>query len=154
MIGVIPNAVVAWYDWDDRDYAHIEHLVTRNITKDDWVFCDWGAYYPAKQIASEVFTQPGPRPWANAQQFGDDAKGRISVLIVKPSRLPQVVSIIGGNWEPTGDGFVPARSNTSPVYLVKAFDFGYLATPNYDYRVYRRVAAGAELPKVKNVSPR
>jgi hypothetical protein len=47
-----------FFKWERGDYSKAEKFVIKNVTKDDVVFCDEQAYYPAKIHAKKIFLPP------------------------------------------------------------------------------------------------
>lgn len=129
LVGLPLHLALAAYDWGDRDYAPVEALSGRNVTKTDWVFCDFGAYYAVKKRAAVVILPP----YLNV--IPSYEKERISVLIINPGALETVRRKLGGEWYDTGDGISPEVEGLFgfPIQV------GLLTLPKYKLRVFRRV---------------
>lgn len=128
LAGVGLHAVTAAYDWPERDYGHVEKLVTENVSASDVMYGEFATYYAAKSRAAKVF-MPFYLP-----AFRPDEKAEVSVLVIYPSSLAEVTNLIGGAWVDTGRGHTPRRA---PLFGAE-WGMGFLGVPDYRLEVYRR----------------
>jgi hypothetical protein len=128
VIGLPLHLALAAYDWNDRDYAPVERLAERNVTKEDWILCDYGAYYAVKKRAAVAFLPQ------YLYVIPPQETERISTLIIGPGSLEQVKRTLGGEWYDTGDGISPEVEGLFgfPIRV------GLLTLPKYKLRVFRR----------------
>jgi hypothetical protein len=107
-VGLPLRLLVIGMEWRQRDYAQVETFVTQTISSNDWVYCDFPAYYPAKTTAAMVFLP--------TYQLSKEDKAKINVLVIDPDDRTSVVKNIGGNWAATGaaldSGAAPNRKTS------------------------------------------
>ena len=89
-VGLPLRLLVIGLEWRQRDYSQVVSYVTHNVSSNDWVYCDFPAYYPAKTAAAMIFLQ--------GYQLSIDEKSRISALVIDPDDFATNVKEIGGNW--------------------------------------------------------
>jgi hypothetical protein len=121
-----------FFKWERADYSKVEEFVVQNITKDDVVFCDEQAYYPAKIHAKKIFLPP------YLKFISPTEKESISVLIISPdssisfnnSRISfnDIPKLIGGQWE------LKNSINQSP-----SNSFNIAKVRGYNLQVFKRV---------------
>ena len=107
-----------FFKWERGDYSKVEKFVVENISKDDVVFCDEQAYYPAKTHAKKVFLPPYLRVISSAE------KKSISVLIISPNSLipfDKISKLIGGQWE-LKNSINEFSSNSFNIAKVKGYN--------------------------------
>ena len=81
----------------DRDYGRVVSLVQRQVDKQDWVYCNPSAYYPAKATARTVFLTFYDK---NDHFFTPEEKQHISVMVIAPSEFKRASERLGGTWVP------------------------------------------------------
>jgi hypothetical protein len=121
-----------FFKWERADYSKVEEFVIQNITKDDIVFCDEQAYYPAKIHAKKIFLPP------YLKFISSTEKENISVLIISPdssisfnnSRISfnDIPKLIGGQWE------LKNSINQSP-----SNSFNIAKVRGYNLQVFKRI---------------
>ncbi|NOS72136.1 MAG: hypothetical protein HOP33_19695 [Verrucomicrobia bacterium] len=128
LIGVGLHFAAVVSDWSDRDPSRVEQFVRNNTRADDWIYCEFGAYYGAKTHSARTFTP------IYLAAISATEKQNTSVLIIHPRHLEEAVAVIGGKWVATNAELVPARE------CVFGTDWraGFLAMQNYRLTVYRR----------------
>jgi hypothetical protein len=116
----------AWaYDRQDRSYARIEQFIGSVIRADDIAYVDHEGYLAARPLAKDVYlpTIPGGGILLLLSQQQKDS---ITVLVIHPEELSEVLKTFGGDWQMTGKlaptqrslfgdrnlGFVTFRPNT------------------------------------------
>ena len=117
--------------WQERDYNRVIALVQANVDKEDWVYCDPGAYYPAKLASGAVFLMTYDK---DDRFFTPDEKQRISVMIIPPYAFDRVSKRLGGAWVPTGEWIRPPDGG----FLFFRVNFGDKLVWNYNLQAYRR----------------
>jgi hypothetical protein len=120
--------------WHERDYDRVVSLVEGQIGKEDWVYCDPAAYYPAKATAGMVFLTSYDK---DDRFFTHEEKQRISVMIVAPSEFERASKRLLGMWAPTGE---PVRPPDSGLLFFRP-KFGDKLVANYDLQAYRRIGS-------------
>jgi hypothetical protein len=116
----------AWaYDRQDRSYARIEQFIGSVIRADDIAYVDHEGYLAARPLAKDVYlpTIPGGGILLLLSQQQKDS---ITVLVIHPEELSEVLKTFGGDWQMSGKlaptqrslfgdrnlGFVTFRPNT------------------------------------------
>ncbi len=111
-------------------------LVAENIRPTDWVYSEFEAYYPAKKTAEVLFLPPyaglipemeGVTPPMSARE-----RGRVGVLILKPSTEEKTLRYFGGAWR------LVARYTADPGSSADRIRARLGGSKPYDLRVYRR----------------
>jgi hypothetical protein len=131
LIGMPMQLASAIWFWQERDYSRVIDLVQAHVSKEDWVYCDPSAYYPAKAMAGAVFVQGYDK---FDRFFTPEEKSRISIMIIAPYWLERSKEKLGGSWSATGE---PIRPPTRGLLFFKP-NFGDKLVANYDLQVYRR----------------
>lgn len=121
-----------YFKWERSDYNKVEKFVAENIKKDDIVFCDEQAYYPAKIHAKKIYLPP------YLKHITLTEKEEITVLIISPdssislnnSRISYniIPRLIGGQWE--------LKNSINKTQLNS---FNIAKVRGYNLQVYRRI---------------
>jgi hypothetical protein len=93
-----------------REYAS---MLKAKLRAEDVVFCDYTAFFEAKQAVQAVYSPMYARHFCflspKAHEFSDDEKKRLTVMIIQPESAPDARDYFGGQWtavsEPFGDSF-------------------------------------------------
>jgi hypothetical protein len=125
-----------WF-WQERDYNRVVSLLEGRVGKDDWVYCDSSAYYPAKAMEDTVFMQAYDK---DDRFFTPDEKRRISVMVIAPWSFERSRKRLGGKWVAVGE---PVRPPTRGLLFFKV-NFGDKLVANYDLQLYRRTRDEAQ----------
>jgi hypothetical protein len=124
-IGLPFRLFVTAAQWPDRDYAPVEEFVLHNLSGDDHVAADYGAYYPVKEKAAECFLARNLPVMSNAE------KSRVNVLVIDTGNLDAFAGL-GETWTPVA---AMATSNAPPF-------LAFLHNPSdrtaYHLTIYRR----------------
>jgi hypothetical protein len=121
------------YDWRDRDYAAVREVVTANIAKDDWVPCDYQAYFAAKPRALRVFLPD------YVKLLTTEEKRKVTLLIGSDAAVTKWRSILGGEWAVTPERIVPERITILEHLTGKDIDVGLIGK-KYHLTIYKRHA--------------
>lgn len=133
LVGLPFQLAFACYDREDRRYEPVEELAAAHIVKDDWVFCDYGAYYAVKNRAEMVFVMNSRKKLSESAED----RQRITVMIVDPSSAEKVQTVIGGKWYRVGTEIKPTRGMLTEELFGISIPFGIFQT-KYNLQVYRR----------------
>jgi hypothetical protein len=139
LLGMPLQLASAFRFWHERDYDRVVSLVEGQIAKEDWVYCDPAAYYPAKAAAGMVFLTMYDK---EDRFFAAEEKQRISVMVVAPSEFERASKRLAGTWMPTGE---PVRPPKGGLLFFRA-KFGDKLVANYDLQLYRRKSDIAQSP--------
>lgn len=128
VVGVGLHALAGAPDWQDRDYSRVSQFVASNIHRDDRVYVDPQAYYPAKLTGAEVFF------WDPGSTLSAAQKISLTACVISPDRIG-LLKELGGTWHNTGEEIVPLHQGL----FGRDLKWGFLSLPNYRLSVYRRV---------------
>jgi hypothetical protein len=136
LAGLPARLGITLLEWHQRDPAPVEAVVARNVHPTDHVYCEYEAYYPAKQTAAVLFLPPfaGLTPEMEGIEPPLSAADRdsIDLLILKPATEEKSLQFFGGRWRLVERYSALGDSDRS---------FGLMAgrgSKPYDLRVYRR----------------
>ena len=100
----LPSVVgLTLWQWNDRDYRHVEQLVHEHVKPGDCVYDEGAAYYAVKPRAE---VQAGFRRLGT---MTPQQKDRASVLVIDPGQLQGVQHSMGGQWQPASNVLRPSR---------------------------------------------
>ena len=122
----------AYYDADDRDHGRLEALIGREVNADDWVLCDFSAYYATKNRVKMVFLP------TYVDIMSDDDKNSLTALIIPPGRKKSLEEKIGGSWQSVGLTVKPKQKTILEWLSGKSIDVG-LISKKYNIQIYRRL---------------
>jgi hypothetical protein len=100
-VGLPRRLLLASLDWNGRNYGPVMKLADPYVPRDKLVFCDYAAYYAAKQHGAEVIL-----PVYLWLQSADD-KARVSVAIIREADPAWLARQFGGTWLESGMGLNP-----------------------------------------------
>jgi hypothetical protein len=121
MLGPYFRLVDLTLNWKALDYVPIANLVKQTVKPDDWVFSDSLSYYATKETGVVTTTH-----WYR-DVIPTNEKGKVSVIIMRPSLLNETVTKIGGKWQESGEK------------ITLKFRSLFTKSPNLiELRVYRR----------------
>jgi hypothetical protein len=103
------------------------------VRPDDWVYCDYGAYYAARNRTQFVFT---PR-----SQLLDHQLQRVTVIIIDPANAHSVQAVLGGRWQKLGPEILPTRRMLIEDLAGITVNFGVF-DQKYRLQTYRREGTG------------
>jgi len=112
--------------WTERDPALVERLAQKALHSDDWVLCQYSAYYGVKRHAQLVFVE-------YMSPLTDEEKRRVSALVIRPEEFQDAAQTVGGHWRDTGEG-VRSKYGSGLMGLARSKIFEM-----YNLEVYRRV---------------
>ena len=128
IMGLPYRVVVVAADSNANDYSVVDNFVDQNISSQDWVYCQYAAYYAVKEKAAKTYVED----WSfSANVPLPEEVARINVIISSPTDYPRMAKGLGGQWQDTGQELI-----TMPKGFFGAASGDY----NYDLRVYKRVA--------------
>jgi hypothetical protein len=118
------------------------------VTSNDVVFCDFQAFFEAKQLAQHVYSPLYSREFIDMGSFGHEftpsERKTITVAVVQPDQKDFLEQHFGGRWEiatkPFGDSFALGKATSIP-YLGRRL-MHHFTTPQtirYPLQVYRRL---------------
>jgi hypothetical protein len=131
LVGLPFQLAFALYNRADRDYVTVSRALEQTIRTDDSVYCDYAAYYVAVGRAREVFG-----PW-HLDIITTSERSRVSLVIIDPDSEAQVLTALGGHWQPVGPAMEPSRQMLTKDLLGLDLRFG-LFDKTYRLRAYRR----------------
>jgi hypothetical protein len=129
--GVGLNATTYASNWQDRNYDHVEQLVSSTVHADDIAFVDFTSYYAAKKRAMDVFFQYPE--WDILPLMSKEQKDSITVILVRPEEAGNVIHGLGGAWNQTGDMLAPSKRG-----LFEGRGLGFLSHDDNKIQVFRR----------------
>src|SRR5258708_2363160 len=121
------------YDREDRDHGQVVLAVSPLVRPDDWVYCDYGAYYAARNRTQFVFTPNS--------QLSSDEHQKVTVIIVDPANAHSVQAALGGRWQKLGPEILPTRRMLIEDLAGIAVNFG-IFDKKYRLQTYRRDGTG------------
>lgn len=125
-LGLVRRLAGAALAWRARSYSPVMALASPYVDRDKWVFCEFAAYYAAKQHGAEAILPNC------AYAMGADDKSRISVAIIHTGDAMTLSRLLGGRWQDTGSSLkIPPES--APIGLRETLDSG-----EYNLRVFLR----------------
>jgi len=124
--GLPARLATVFLEWEPRDYARVEAFATAALRSDDHAFVDFGAYYPARRKAAEMYTP------VYVPAFLESERAALTVAIIDPENAEARLAELGGAWKDTGQELSNEASNSFVQRL------GINTAKPYRLRVYRR----------------
>jgi hypothetical protein len=131
--GLPTQLVAATYDWQDRDYAAVREIVATNVGKDDWVLCDYPAYFAVKPTVEQVFLPD------YVKLLTEEEKRKVTLLIGSDDMVIKWRSELGGEWTVASPTVLPKQITIIQRLTGKNVDVGLIGK-KYRLAVYKRRA--------------
>jgi hypothetical protein len=134
-----------------REYLE---AIRAQVHPGDVVFCDYPAFFEAKQVAPKVYSPMYSKHFvtlaSHAHDFSPEEKQQITVLIIRPEHHAKLEPYFGGKWvgvsPPFGDSLEAASLARVPLVgsrLVHHFQAPQMA--RYQLQIFRRTRSTASV---------
>ena len=121
--------------------------IEKHVRAEDVVFCDYPAFFEAKQAVQRVYSPMYARYFVNlsprGHEFSEVEKQGLTVLIVRPERIDDLSRYFGGSWTPVSAPFGDSLNGAAiaKVPVIGARLQNHFAAPQmsrYQLQVFRR----------------
>jgi hypothetical protein len=110
----------------------VEAFMSRVVRPSDIAYVDFAGFFPTAKIARDTFT-PLVDTWNMTDLMSQEERNSVTILILRPKDVSQVMAALGGTWWPTGDKMVPTEKS-----LFEGKRLGFLSFEVSEAVVYRR----------------